>query len=94
MPCSASRLSEAGEAFFVGRASGRSGDVAEPPRAARDEEVGELSCAAPSLSQETEDTHSFLTGVLNVITGILNRASSSAARGDRIARALTMASTR
>ena len=48
--------------------------------------------SAPSL--HTDETHRFLTGVLNEMMGILNRANSFAERADRTARAMKMASTR
>jgi hypothetical protein len=35
-----------------------------------------MSRAAATLSQQTADTHSLFTAVLNETTGILNRASS------------------
>ena len=49
---------------------------------------------APILSHDTGVTHSFFTAVLKEITGIRNLASVCAALGERMARALTIASTR
>ena len=47
-----------------------------------------------SLSAETDDTQALRKLVLNAITGIASCASLPAERAERIARALTTASTR